>query len=145
MGNLLSHCWDDAIESEVGNCNVRTWGKYTTDCLASISTAGTSIGPLYVWRDISGRMRIAEDNWGGGSLKTSDITGGGKTFVLHNMVVQPVEKTKDVKIRTRRPHIGERGCGVNEPLSLKSSRLERIGPEVAEFAVNLLAILAGGM
>ncbi len=24
--NLLSHCWDDAIESEGANCNVRIWG-----------------------------------------------------------------------------------------------------------------------
>jgi len=98
-GNLLSYCWDDAIESEGANCNVRIWSNYTTDCFVSVATAGTSVGPLYVWRNISGRMRVAEGNWGGGFLKTSDIMGGGKIFVLHNTVLQPVEKTKDGKIK----------------------------------------------
>jgi hypothetical protein len=32
-GNLLNHCWDDAIESEGANCNVRIWGNYITDAL----------------------------------------------------------------------------------------------------------------
>jgi len=96
--NKLSHCWDDAIESEGANCNVRIWGNYTTDCFVSIATAGTSVGPLYVWRNISGRMRVAEGNWTGGFLKSSDIMGGGKIFVFHNTVLQPAEKTKDGKI-----------------------------------------------
>ncbi|MCK5641047.1 MAG: right-handed parallel beta-helix repeat-containing protein, partial [Gammaproteobacteria bacterium] len=94
-GNRLSRCWDDAIESEGANCNVRIWGNYTTDCFVSIATAGTSVGPLYVWRNISGRMRVAEGNWSGGFLKTSDIMGGGKIFVFHNTIRQPVENAED--------------------------------------------------
>ena len=94
-GNRLSQCWDDAIESEGANCNVRIWGNYTTDCFVSIATAGTSVGPVYVWRNISGRMRIAEGKWGGGFLKTSDIMGGGKIFVFHNTIRQPVEILED--------------------------------------------------
>ncbi len=88
-GNRLSHCWDDTIESEGANCNVRIWGNYSTDCYVAIATAGTSVGPLYVWRNISGVMRVAPGQWSGGFLKTSDIMGGGRIFVFHNTILQP--------------------------------------------------------
>ncbi len=94
-GNRLSHCWDDTIESEGANCNVRIWGNYSTDCYVAIATAGTSVGPLYVWRNIGGAMRVAGGQWGGGFLKTSDIMGGGRIFVFHNTILQPLGKGKD--------------------------------------------------
>jgi hypothetical protein len=88
-GNLLSHCWDDAVESEGANCNVRIWGNYVTECYVGIACASTSIGPLYVWRNVSGAMRVAPGQWSGGFLKTSDNLGGGRIFVLHNTILQP--------------------------------------------------------
>ncbi len=88
-GNLLSNCWDDAIESEGANRNVRIWGNYMTDCFVGVACAGTSVGPLYVWRNVTGRMRVAPGEWSGGFLKTSDIMGGGRVFVFHNTVTQP--------------------------------------------------------
>lgn len=94
-GNRLSHCWDDTIESEGANCNVRIWGNYSSDCYVAIATAGTSVGPLYVWRNVSGAMRVAPGQWGGGFLKTSDIMGGGRLFVFHNTVLQPQGKGRD--------------------------------------------------
>jgi hypothetical protein len=100
-GNRLSHCWDDTIESEGANCNVRIWGNYSTDCYVAIATAGTSVGPLYVWRNISSRMCVAPGQWGGGFLKTSDIMGGGRIFVFHNSILQPLEKGKDAEHAVR--------------------------------------------
>jgi hypothetical protein len=88
-GNLLSHCWDDAIESEGANCNVRIWGNYVSDCYVGIACASVSIGPLYVWRNVSGAMRVAPGQWSGGFLKTSDNLGGGRIFVFHNTILQP--------------------------------------------------------
>ncbi|MCU0918575.1 MAG: fibronectin type III domain-containing protein, partial [Planctomycetes bacterium] len=88
-GNLLSHCWDDAIESEGANCNVRIWGNYTTHCLVGIACASTSLGPLYVWRNISGTMQIAPKEWDGGFLKTGGTLVGGRIFVFHNTLLQP--------------------------------------------------------
>ncbi len=88
-GNFLSHCWDDAIESEGANCNVRIWGNYTTESLTSIACASVSLGPLYVWRNVSGVMRETPDRWTGGFLKTSDNMGGGRIFVFHNTILQP--------------------------------------------------------
>jgi hypothetical protein len=88
-GNLLSHCWDDAIESEGANCNVRIWGNYMTECYVGVACASTSLGPLYMWRNISGVMRVAPGQWSGGFLKTSDKMGGGRIFVFHNTILQP--------------------------------------------------------
>ncbi len=88
-GNLLSHCWDDAIESEGGNCNVRIWGNYTTESFTSVACAGLLIGPLYVWRNLCGAIRMAPDDGDGAFLKTGDEMGGGRVFVFHNTILQP--------------------------------------------------------
>lgn len=94
-GNQLSHCWDDAIESEGANCNVRIWGNYATECFVGVACASTSIGPLYVWRNVTDVMRVAPGDWSGGFLKTSDRMGGGRIFVLHNTILQPTRPLND--------------------------------------------------
>jgi hypothetical protein len=88
-GNLLSHCCDDAIESEGANRNVRIWGNYLTECYVGVACASTSIGPLYVWRNINAVSRVAPGDSAGGFLKTSDKTGGGRVYVFHNTILQP--------------------------------------------------------
>lgn len=88
-GNLLSHCWDDAIESEGANCNVRIWGNYITEAYVGVACASTSIGPLYVWRNVTGIIRESPGKISGAFLKTSNRTGGGKIYVFHNTILQP--------------------------------------------------------
>jgi len=88
-GNLLSHCWDDAIESEGANCNVRIWGNYSTESFTGVACAGTLTGPLYVWRNLCGVLRLAPDEGSGAFLKTGDEMGGGRVFVFHNAILQP--------------------------------------------------------
>ena len=92
-GNALRDCWDDAIESEGANCNVRIWNNYIDDCFVAIACASTSVGPLYVWRNVCRQMRIAPNDWGGGFLKTSDRTAGGRIYVFHNTVLNPTVQT----------------------------------------------------
>ena len=117
-GNRLSHCWDDAIEAEGANCNVRIWGNYTTDCFVSVACASTSVGPLYVWRNVTDVMRVAPGDWGGGFLKTSDKMGGGRIFVFHNTVLQPVRVLPDGKTT-----VGARlGLGWGGPMINVTSR-----------------------
>ncbi len=89
-GNLLSHCWDDAIESEGANCNVRIWGNYMTDVFVGVACASTSIGPLYVWRNVTGVIRESPTKTSGAFFKTSDKMGGGRIYVFHNTILQPV-------------------------------------------------------
>ena len=54
-GNYIANCWDDGIEAEGGDQNVRIWNNYIEDVLIPIANAAVSIGPLYVWRNVSGR------------------------------------------------------------------------------------------
>ncbi|MCI0492464.1 MAG: hypothetical protein L0Z07_05975 [Planctomycetes bacterium] len=56
-GNKLSQCWDDAIESEGGNANVRIWGNYIDMSYVMIAAAATEIGPIYLWRNVADRSR----------------------------------------------------------------------------------------
>jgi hypothetical protein len=54
-GNYIANCWDDGLEIEGGSQNVRVWGNYIEDTMMSIGNAACSIGPLYIWRNVSGR------------------------------------------------------------------------------------------
>lgn len=91
-GNIITHCWDDAIESEGGNMNVRIWGNYIHLFYNGIATASTSKGPLYIFRNVSGGSRSGHWNtMGGAFLKTGERNefGGGRRFVFHNTILQP--------------------------------------------------------
>ncbi len=89
-GNLVSHCWDDGLEIEGGGRNVRVWGNYVTQSMMGIANAATSIGPLYIFRNVVGRTQTRPDNPGGNFLKMG-FAGGeqwmtGTQYILHNTV-----------------------------------------------------------
>lgn len=94
-GNSINHCWDDGIEAEGGNCNVRIWGNYITHCYTGVATASTSVGPIYIFRnvyDISARSEAANDTVEHGPFaKLGDNYprfGGGRRFYFHNTLLQ---------------------------------------------------------
>lgn len=92
-GNKLSHCWDDGIEAEGGNCNVRIWGNYLNDCYTGIATAATSVGPVYIFRNVfDERARIpGRDSDYGPFAKLGDNHprfGGGRRYFFHNTLLQ---------------------------------------------------------
>ncbi|HOL92823.1 MAG TPA: right-handed parallel beta-helix repeat-containing protein [bacterium] len=91
-GNIISHVWDDAIESEGANQNVRIWGNYLFLTYQHIATACTSKGPLYIFCNVFGKSRWTHQNPLGGSLikvGERDEFGGGRRFVFHNTALQP--------------------------------------------------------
>jgi hypothetical protein len=91
-GNRLQNCWDDAIESEGANCNVRIWGNYISHSMVAIAGAATHIGPLYIWRNVTAVSQRAPDTHGGGPFLKAGIGsgfGGGRTYVFHNTLLQP--------------------------------------------------------
>jgi hypothetical protein len=91
-GNIIRNVWDDAIESEGANMNVRIWGNYIHFFFNGIATAATSRGPLYIFRNVAGESRRGHlDNTGGAFIKTgeSELYGGGRRYVFHNTIVQP--------------------------------------------------------
>jgi len=91
-GNIIRNMWDDAIECEGGNTNVRVWGNYIHLFYNGIATASTSKGPLYIFRNVSGESRSGHQNpVGGAFIKTGERNefGGGRRFVFHNTILQP--------------------------------------------------------
>ena len=91
-GNIIRNAWDDAIESEGGNTNVRIWGNYIHFFYNGIATASTSKGPIYIFRNVSRESRSGHRNSTGGALvKTGERNefGGGRRYVFHNTILQP--------------------------------------------------------
>ncbi len=87
-GNLVSHCWDDGLEVEGGNRNVRVWGNYLTQCMNMIANAATSIGPLYVWNNVAVRSQ-SRPNAGGLYFLKMGYAGSekwmtGHMYIFHN-------------------------------------------------------------
>ena len=87
-GNHVSHCWDDGLEIEGGNRNTRIWGNYITQSMNMIGNAPTSIGPLYIWRNVVGRSQGRPDHQGMNFLKmgyaTSEDWMTGHQYIFHN-------------------------------------------------------------
>lgn len=89
-GNIVSHCWDDGLEVEGGNRNVRVWGNYITQAAMMIGNAPTSIGPLYIWGNVVERSQWRPDYTGGYFLKmgfaNSEDWMTGHTYIFHNTI-----------------------------------------------------------
>jgi hypothetical protein len=69
--------YDDAIEAEGANRNVRIWGNYLDRVFVPIANAATSIGPLYVWR----KHRIRAESRHRGSLAPNGSRHGGRIAI----------------------------------------------------------------
>lgn len=91
-GNIIRNVWDDAIECEGGNTNIRIWGNYMHLFFNAIATASTTWGPIYIFRNVIGESRTGHRNSTGGAfIKTGerDEFGGGRRYVYHNTILQP--------------------------------------------------------
>jgi hypothetical protein len=101
-GNIIANCWDDAIESEGANMNVRIWGNYLDKTFVFVATAGTSKGPLYIYRNVFASSRISHQDPGGGmiiktagvrrtlTLDGKEVPGDwGRRYIFHNTTLQP--------------------------------------------------------
>ncbi|OGG05193.1 MAG: hypothetical protein A3F83_03255 [Candidatus Glassbacteria bacterium RIFCSPLOWO2_12_FULL_58_11] len=91
-GNIIANVWDDAIESEGANMNVRIWGNYIHHTYTHIAPAATSKGPLYIFRNVFGLSRHTHaDPLGGPMIKVGEHSpyNGGRRYVFHNTALQP--------------------------------------------------------
>jgi hypothetical protein len=98
-GNRVSQAYDDGIEAEGGNRNVRIWGNYLDQVFVAIANAATAVGPLYVWRNVANRMAgmnnpdIAPDlELRGPFIKAGSnapAASGGRAYYFHNTALQP--------------------------------------------------------
>lgn len=94
-GNIVMHTWDDAIEAEGGNRNVRIWGNYLDQTTTGVATTATSIGPIYIFRNVYNRSRqlseVAPDLDDRNNFAKSGSTskyGDGRRYVFHNTLLQ---------------------------------------------------------
>ena len=88
--NRVSNCWDDAIESEGMNQNVRVFNNFIDLALVAHGVSATSIGPLYVYRNITNRLqRSAGNTYNSGNwFKSQGYDAyGGRVYVYHNTML----------------------------------------------------------
>ncbi|PTX98526.1 right-handed parallel beta-helix repeat-containing protein [Opitutus sp. ER46] len=103
-GNRIANVWDDGIEAEGADMNVRIWGNFIDQTFMAFGLASTSLGPLYVFRNVSGLTRRdppdARDPrgpypHGGGMFKLGaparfEHFVNGRVYLFHNTIGQPL-------------------------------------------------------
>jgi len=95
-GNRISHAWDDGIEAEGGNRNVRIWGNFLDRTATGVASTVTHFGPLYVFRNVynhsrkmSERALDADDRGPFAKAGEGGGFGGGRRYFFHNTTLQP--------------------------------------------------------
>ena len=97
-GNIISQTWDDGIEAEGGNENVRVWGNYIDQTGTGVASTVVSIGPMYIWRNVWNRNQflgangLDQDDRQNMMKAGSDSTfGHGRRYIFHNTMLQPTQ------------------------------------------------------
>jgi len=95
-GNVISHAWDDAIEAEGGNANVRIWGNYLDQTGTGVATTVTHFGPVYIFRNVYNRSLMKSERPPDGDDRgpfakagSTPEFGNGRRYVFHNTTLQP--------------------------------------------------------
>ncbi|OMH36159.1 carbohydrate binding domain-containing protein [Motiliproteus sp. MSK22-1] len=97
-GNIFSYNWDDAVESEGAGKNIRIWGNYFSHTYTDVATATVSVGPTYIWRNITTITDCSDNSHNGVFVKAGGDDGGtgdhgiywgGRIYVFHNSILQP--------------------------------------------------------
>jgi hypothetical protein len=97
-GNKVSHVWDDAIEAEGLNRNVRIWGNYMDRTATGVATTATSAGPVYIFRNVYNRSQKmalepldSADRLNFAKSGSSGTYGDGRRYVFHNTLLQATQ------------------------------------------------------
>ena len=93
--NRITGAWDDGIEAEGGNRNVRIWGNTIDDTATGIATTATSVGPIYIFRNVYDRSRFyaakpPDEDSRGPFFKAGSSAewGDGRRYLFHNTMRQ---------------------------------------------------------
>ena len=96
--NRISGAWDDGIEAEGGNRNVRVWGNYLDQTATGVASTVVHNGPLYIFRNVYNRSRMHSqkslDSDDRNSFFKSGAAGGyghGRRWVFHNTSLQAAQ------------------------------------------------------
>ena len=98
--NHVADAWDDGIEAEGGNRNVRIWGNHIDNTAIGIATTVTAVGPVYIFRNVYDRSRFHggrppdEDSrqpfFKAGSSRE---LGDGRRYIFHNTMLQSRDRS----------------------------------------------------
>ncbi len=85
-GNTVMSVWDDAVEIEGANRNVRIWGNYVDEAFVAFALAPVTEGPVYLFRNVVFRTRLSDGHASnsGVFMKTEVMGDVGRAFVFHN-------------------------------------------------------------
>jgi hypothetical protein len=98
-GNILQNNWDDGIESEGGNMNVRIWGNYLSYTFVKVAISDTQVGPLYVFRNVTG-VTQRNPSWTDSGARFIKCGGGdGRIYFFHNTLLRTMVDGVDRGIR----------------------------------------------
>jgi hypothetical protein len=125
-GNRISHSWDDAIESEGGNQNVRIWGNYIDRTATGVASSSTYFGPLYIFRNVYNRSRKdqtvaldSDDRLYFGKSGSVSPWGGGRRYLFHNTLLQATDPNATLPLGAG---VGISGNGTTRPIENTVSR-----------------------
>ena len=97
-GNSISYTWDDGIESEGGNENVRIWGNYLDYTATGVASTVDSVGPLYIFRNVwnhnrfyANRAADSDDRQPMFKSGSSADFNNGRRYLFHNTMLQPMD------------------------------------------------------
>jgi hypothetical protein len=144
-GNIIEGIWDDAIESEGANMNVRIWGNYLNRYFQGVATASTTYGPIYIYRNIFAESRKGHRNSDGGNMFKLGGRGefqGGRRYFLHNTAVQPdgpggsVSRCANCVSRNNIFDVQVRSSGSREPDATSDFDYDYGGPGQEEHAIS---------
>jgi hypothetical protein len=99
-GNEIANAYDDGAEIEGADMNVRVWGNSFDDVYGSVGAATSSLGPLYIFRNVMHSSRKGpkaddDSNKGAYLVKIGNEDpnwGHGSIFVFHNTMLQPAPR-----------------------------------------------------
>jgi hypothetical protein len=93
-GNRIAEVYDDGIEAEGGNRNVRIWNNHLKHVYVAIANATVATGPIYVWRNVAEGMArmyqpegFAKKDQRGPFIKAGSKrpeVNGGRAYYFHN-------------------------------------------------------------
>ena len=96
--NKISQTWDDGIEAEGGDKNIRIWGNYCDQTATCVATTVVAVGPAYIFRNVYNRSRTLEassldSDDRNGFAKSGDAGGfgGGRRYIFHNTLLQATQ------------------------------------------------------
>ena len=94
-GNRVEMTWDDGLEIEGGDENVRVWGNYVNRTGTGISSTIDSVGPLYIFRNVWDRNQFIEGANCDSDQKQPMFKDGsstdfanGRRYLFHNTMLQ---------------------------------------------------------